>query len=248
MSSTGAPRAGSLLGVWAHPDDEAYLSAGLMAIARDAGERVVVATATRGEHGTDRPDLWPPQLLGQLREHELAASLAAVGVTEHRWLGHVDGTLADVALSAGAEQVRRLLDEVQPETVVTFGPDGMTGHSDHRAVSAWVTRAWYDAGGPGQLWYPTLTPQFHQAWDELHDRIGLWEIQPDPPTTEEDDLAAVVVCDQVVLARKYAALRAHASQTAGLEALMGERYRDWWATEFFVSADRVPDRSFTSVR
>ncbi len=45
----------TLLGVWAHPDDEAYLSAGLMATAADAGARVVVATATRGEIGTDDP-------------------------------------------------------------------------------------------------------------------------------------------------------------------------------------------------
>ena len=47
---------GTLLGVWAHPDDEAYLSAGLMALARRGGERVVVVTATAGEHGTDDPD------------------------------------------------------------------------------------------------------------------------------------------------------------------------------------------------
>ena len=43
------PSVGTLLGIWAHPDDEAYLSAGLMFRAREAGHRVVVATATRGE-------------------------------------------------------------------------------------------------------------------------------------------------------------------------------------------------------
>ena len=43
---------GTVLGVWAHPDDEAYLSSGLMAAARDAGHRVVVATATYGERGS----------------------------------------------------------------------------------------------------------------------------------------------------------------------------------------------------
>ena len=47
------PGIGSLLGVWAHPDDEAYLSSGLMRAVRRAGGQVVVLTATRGEHGTD---------------------------------------------------------------------------------------------------------------------------------------------------------------------------------------------------
>ena len=45
---------GTILGIWAHPDDEAYLSAGLMALARDNGQRVVCVTATRGELGHAR--------------------------------------------------------------------------------------------------------------------------------------------------------------------------------------------------
>ena len=49
------PDLGTVLGVWAHPDDEAYLSAGLMLHAREAHERVVVVTATDGEQGTPSP-------------------------------------------------------------------------------------------------------------------------------------------------------------------------------------------------
>ena len=59
-----AARLGTLLGIWAHPDDEAFLSAGLMAAARDAGHRVVCVTATLGERGTDDqpPDVEPEAL------------------------------------------------------------------------------------------------------------------------------------------------------------------------------------------
>src|SRR3954453_11417181 len=53
---------GTVLGVWAHPDDEAYLSAALMAEARDAGHPVVVATATDGELGGAGP-VTPPRHL-----------------------------------------------------------------------------------------------------------------------------------------------------------------------------------------
>ena len=69
-----AARLGTVLGIWAHPDDEAFLSAGLMAAARDAGNRVVCVTATLGEHGTDNPARWPPHRLRALRRHELHAS------------------------------------------------------------------------------------------------------------------------------------------------------------------------------
>ena len=139
--STVAPQTGTLLGVWAHPDDEAFLSAGLMAAATRAGNRVVVATATRGELGSTDPAGMPPERLAALREKELVRSLAVVGVSEHRWLGHRDGSLAAVRRSAGIDQVSRLIDEVRPDTIVTFGPDGAYGHPDHIAISQFTTAA-----------------------------------------------------------------------------------------------------------
>ena len=96
-----AARLGTVLGIWAHPDDEAFLSAGLMAAARDAGNRVVCVTATLGERGTDDPSRWPPHRLGAVRGHELRASLAALDVTEHHLLGLTDGTCAAAARRRG---------------------------------------------------------------------------------------------------------------------------------------------------
>lgn len=237
--STAVPQTGTLLGVWAHPDDEAFLSAGLMAAATRAGNRVVVATATRGELGSPDPVQLPPERLAALREKELARSLAVVGVREHRWLGHRDGSLEGVRRSAGIDQVSRLIDEVRPDTIVTFGPDGMTGHSDHRTVSSWVTRAWQETGRVGVLWYATLTPAFHRTWGALNDDVGLWYPGHRPPVTEPADLAAQVLCHGDLGDLKHAALRAHSSQTDGLAGRVGERrFRAWWATESFVAAAR----------
>jgi LmbE family N-acetylglucosaminyl deacetylase len=236
-NGTGTPTTGTLLGIWAHPDDEAFLSAGLMALARAAGERVVVATATRGESGTTDPDRWPPDQLARIREQELARSLEVIGVAEHRWLGHRDGALAGVRRPAAVAQVAALLEEVRPETVVTFGPDGMTGHEDHRTVSDWVTRAWHETGRNSRLWYSTLTPSFHRTWGGLNDEVGLWFPGASPPVTSPDHLAARIECTGRLSDLKHAALRAHASQTDGLVRTVGEdRFRRWWAVEFFVSA------------
>jgi LmbE family N-acetylglucosaminyl deacetylase len=230
-------RVGTLLGIWAHPDDEAYLSAGLMAKVRDAGGRVAVVTASRGELGTADPERWPPERLGRLRQRELMASLAAVGVREHYWLGYRDGELPDVPAGQAVTRIVRLLRRVRPDTVVTFGADGMTGHDDHRTVSRWVTEAWRRAASPAALWYSTVTPEFHSEWGELNDSIGLWFEGATPPLTPRSELATEIRCTDSVLDRKYRALRAHASQTRPLEDLMGtERFRRWWATESFVAA------------
>jgi LmbE family N-acetylglucosaminyl deacetylase len=233
------PSTGTLLGVWAHPDDEAFLSSALMATARDAGHRVVVLTATRGEHGTDNPEVWPPHQLAAVRERELGASLAVLGVTEQHWLGYADGGLATADRDDAVDRIAGFIDQVRPTTIVTFGPDGMTGHDDHRTVSSWVTEAREKAGHPNRLWYATVTPDFHEQWGEVNDRVRFWFEGTQPPVTPREHLAAEIVCDLSLARRKHAALRAHSSQTDQLAAVLGEeRFAQWWATESFVEAPR----------
>ena len=110
---------GTILGVWAHPDDETYLSAGLMAAAVDAGSRVVCITATRGEGGSMDEEQWPPESMGQVREQELIRSLAAIGVTEHHWLDLPDIDMDTSLPEAGAPMVREIMDA------------GAAGHGAH---------------------------------------------------------------------------------------------------------------------
>jgi LmbE family N-acetylglucosaminyl deacetylase len=234
---------GTLLGVWAHPDDEAYLSAGMMAAARRARRRVVVVTATAGEQGTNDATAWPPARLGALRRAELRTSLAVLGVHEHRVLDLPDGGCADID---GAQLIGDVVAEVRPDTIVTFGPDGMTGHPDHRAVSRWTTEAWQTSGHRGVLWFATLTPAFHRRWGAVNDALGLWSGIDRPPCTADPGL--VVELEDEHLDQKAAALRAHASQTRPLVERLGDDvFRAWWATEAFVAAARSdpsePDRA-----
>jgi len=59
---------GTILSIWAHPDDEAYLCGGIMAMAAAADSRVVCVTASRGELGVTDPTRWPPEQLASIRE------------------------------------------------------------------------------------------------------------------------------------------------------------------------------------
>jgi LmbE family N-acetylglucosaminyl deacetylase len=227
----------TLLGVWAHPDDEAYTSAGLMAEFRRRGDRVVVVTATLGEHGTGDPKRWPPRRLAALRYTELRNSLATLGVDELHILGYEDG---DCAAHDGTDVIARHITAVEPDVIVTFGLEGMTGHPDHRAVSRWTTDAWAEARPTADLWYATLTPEFHAQWGDLNERMELWADQPAPPCTEIDELARSATLLDDLLDVKVAALRAHASQTGPLMDLVGEdTYREWWRNESFRNAAAV---------
>jgi LmbE family N-acetylglucosaminyl deacetylase len=234
---------GTILGIWAHPDDEAYLSGGLMAAARDAGQRVVCVTATRGERGTSDPVAWPPERLGALREHELRASLAALGVHEHRFLGMEDGRCAAEPTAAAVETLATIIDEVQPTTILTFGPDGMTGHQDHQVVSEWTTAARTIAAPAASLLYATSTAEDVDQWQDLYDDLGVFLVPGLPLRRSAAEIALELRLDAALAERKLVALRAQASQTADLiEQLGADRFRDWCSVESFVRAETVPAR------
>ena len=208
-----------------------------MAEFRRRGDRVVVVTATLGEHGTNDPTTWPPAKLAAARYTELRNSLAALGVDEFHVLGYEDG---GCALNDGTEAIAGHIADIEPDLVVTFGPDGMTGHPDHRAVSRWTTDAWIASRPTAELWYATVTPEFHQRWGPINEKIGLWADQPEPPCTTAVDLARSTRLPDDLLDLKIAALAAHASQTRPLVELLGPAtFREWWRTESFRTA-RVP--------
>lgn len=231
-----APDLGAMLGVWAHPDDEAFLSGGLMAAASDAGRRVAVATATLGEAGTSDPDTWPPERLRSVRSWELNASLAVFGVSDHHVWGYGDGTLAGVDIAEGSARVTELIEEVSPDTILTFGPDGMTGHTDHKAVSAWATRAWEETGRRARLLYATQPVGYAKQMEELDRRFSIF-FAGRPPETPDDQIAVRFELDPVLRDRKVVALRSQASQTAPLIQEIGvEAFGEWMSTEHFVAA------------
>ena len=239
----GVAELGTILGIWAHPDDEAYLSGGLMAMARDNGSRVVCVTATRGELGTPDPVAWPPHRLATARTGELARCLEILGVTEHHWLGYRDGECATVHAADAVAQLCGVIGRVGPDTVLTFGPDGITGHPDHQAVSAWTAAAFDRAAPSGaRLLHAAVAQRRAPRWSALNEKLDIFP-PGYPITTPAQRLAVDLVLDPDTAARKVRALAAQATQTDGLIGTMGvDCYTARVGDESFVEAAAAPDR------
>jgi LmbE family N-acetylglucosaminyl deacetylase len=225
MVDAGPEQAGGLgtvLGVWAHPDDETYLCAGLMARAVRAGSRVVCVTATRGEQGSTDPDRWPPgEELARVRTAELQTALSHLGVTEHHWLDYPDGGCADVDDDVAVERLRQIVAAVRPDTVLTFGPDGMTGHPDHQAVSRWAVAA--AAGTGARVHGATNTPEWLAEFREPLDSVGAF-MGAEPPCTPRTELSVFLPLDGDLLDAKYAAITAQVSQVEPMLAAFDEDF------------------------
>ncbi len=225
---------GTILGVWAHPDDETYLAAGLMAHAIREGSRVVCVTATRGEGGSMDEERWPSATMGKVREEELLRGLAILGVSEHEFLDLPDIDMDTPLPGTGADRVRELVDEICPDTVLTFGPDGMTGHVAHMSVSSWATEAFHAAAPAGsKLYYACYT----QEWaDEFVPEMNRFDVfRPGtPPVFAAEELAIDYELPSEILELKLAAIQEHESQVGAMvEAFGADFFRRAMKGEYF---------------
>jgi LmbE family N-acetylglucosaminyl deacetylase len=231
---------GTILAVWAHPDDETFLAAGVLSAAADAGQRVVCLTATMGEAGA--PPTENPAEVAARRAGELAAALAVLGIREHQLGDLPDGGCAAVPHPRGVAFVHDAIVRVRPDTILTFGPDGVTGHSDHRTVSRWVWDAWVATGADADLLHASMPVGFDAQHRRIHEQLSAFE-PGFPIETPARDLALRWRLDDTQLDRKYEALRAHRSQSDPIEATIGrDALRSWWREECFRPAVPVEMR------
>lgn len=142
----GAEPPQRVLVVVAHPDDELFMAPAIAAMARQ-GHAVTILFATVGDQGPGVSSLAKGAALGEVRRGEAQCSARALGAEARFLTGIGDGTLA-ATLQAKGSPAKAFLDQfvyaylgVTPDLVLTWGPDGGYGHSDHRMVSALVTQA-----------------------------------------------------------------------------------------------------------
>ena len=150
----------------AHPDDECIATGGVMAQASEAGHRVVLVVATRGEHGEVHPEfLSPGETLEQRRVKETYAAAEILGVDRIEFLGYVDsgmigtpendlpGSFWQADVEEAAARLAAILTAEGADTLTIYDDNGGYGHPDHiqvhrvgvRAAEIATTPAVYEA-------------------------------------------------------------------------------------------------------
>jgi N-acetyl-1-D-myo-inositol-2-amino-2-deoxy-alpha-D-glucopyranoside deacetylase len=226
-----------LLLVHAHPDDESINTGGTIARYAAGGAEVTVVTCTLGEEGEIIPPelaqlgSWAADQLGGYRSGELAEACAALGVSRHRYLGGIgrwrDSGMAGTpsaehprAFAAGSrdEQVAQLieiLDEDQPQVVVTYDALGGYGHPDHVRAHEITMKAAAQAGSVRRVFHTVSSSEATTRGLAKLRAAGGWPFRvPDDgelPVTADEGIATRLDIGEYVPA-KVAALRAHATQ------------------------------------
>lgn len=240
----------TLLAILAHPDDESLVAGGTLARYAAAGVRVALLCATRGEWGPISDEaLADYETLGHVREQELRAACQVLGIGWLRFLDLPDGGVrwAMEEESFGArEKVVAALQELQPQAVITFGPDGLYGHDDHIAIGELTTEAVAAAAPEAKLYYAACP---RGLMGDLVSRLqaaglpaNLWGIPPD-----EFGIAAELITTKIdvqdFVAQKLAALRCHRTQMLpehAFAAVPTSLALEFLGTEYFRLANASP--------
>lgn len=222
-----------LLVTVAHPDDEAFGCGSLLAHAARNGVESIVACATRGELGEPAPGLSPvpptPAQLGEIREAELRAATAILGVARVEVFGWRDsgvdgdpapGSLCDAAPADVEALIAGLIERERPDVVVTL--DAADGHRDHAVVRDATLAAVDGAPHPPAATYLSCLPRSLMRPFTGVDHLGT-----------PDDAITTVVDSADLLDLRWEAMRAHRSQVPPYDA-MDPELRD-----AFLAVDRL---------
>jgi LmbE family N-acetylglucosaminyl deacetylase len=189
--------------IYAHPDDETFLSACLIRQLADQGGQPVLLLATKGDAGKKNGHVshLTNDELAAVRDSEMeqAASILGLAVVEH--LGYPDGKLNEVDPSLFLDAVTEFINKHQLKVVFSFPEDGGNFHPDHIAISKMTTAAVLSGKCPTvqKLYYfltPTLIEEGHKPSLTI-DTLPQWDI-------------------------KAQALRAHQSQVFAIERYFGD--------------------------
>jgi len=225
--------ASSLLCVHAHPDDEVLFTGGLLARASDQGHHTTLVTCTDGrwgyspgyvEVGHDDHD---PDATAAQRTQDLHASAAILGVRDVIQLGHFDSGMRGWEVNAWPEafvqqstervasDLAALIDERQPDLVVTYDRFGVYGHPDHVKAHQVTVAALQMTTTRPKFLVVTVTPQnaARMMSSFSHDTgfLPQWLIDMGEFGTPEEAIVEVIDA-RPWLSVKRAAIKAHESQ------------------------------------
>jgi LmbE family N-acetylglucosaminyl deacetylase len=156
LSTLGITAANRMLVIMPHPDDEAIFCGGFLHQLSVMAMPTRVITMTLGEKSTLRYGLKPKDDLAGVRQKELTRALSILGVKDFHIYHYPDSGLEKIGKKI-KQTIRTNIRDFRPTHVVTLEPDGVYGHPDHIALSAFVRNI---VKKPIQLLYITVSPSY----------------------------------------------------------------------------------------
>lgn len=164
----------TILAIFAHPDDENMIGPVLAKYAR-LGHNVYVIIVTDGKDGTRVTKIPAGDSLGALRQQESICACQKLGINPPIYL-HIDRLDTKFGVrpyltgrKRAMAELKKHIETINPHVLITFGPDGEYGHSEHIVIGAMVTELLLKEGWVDQypLYFPVDIEEDVKDNDEL---------------------------------------------------------------------------------
>ncbi len=198
----------TIVGIFAHPDDEAFGPAGTLATLAKEHD-VYLICVTRGDAGLS--SVAHDGDLGDVRLLELRNSAAVLGIKELFFLNYNDGTLCNNVYHQVADDIQKKLDELKPETLITFEPRGVSRHIDHIAVSMTTTFVFNKVPYARYLWHYCIDARHRKAFKDYFIYF--------PPGYEPSEYNQTIDVSKV-WEQKLKAINQHVSQQGDIDKIV----------------------------
>ncbi len=247
----------------AHPDDEAIGSGGLIRMAADAGHRVVLVVATRGERGEIMPGVLDEgEQLALRRTSEVHRAAAVLGIARVAFRGYFDSGLAgdptndepwtfwQADVESAARRLALILEEEAADAITIYDDNGGYGHPDHIQVHRVGMRA-AEIAGVERVLEGTINRTAFQRMSaaravgdfEVPEGVELPDLDEATFGVEEDRITHVADVSAVALSKRVALLE-HRSQVADdhfFLALPEDAFVAAFGTEWFIGHGPLDD-------
>lgn len=196
-----------ILLVFSHPDDESFGPGGTIALWAERGYNIHLLCATKGENGNNHTT----RKTAQVRMRELHSAARILGIQKVSFLNFTDGHICNHHIPQLAQDIASYVRIFQPNIMMTFNLNGVSGHLDHIAVANAATMVFDKTPHIEKLYYHTLPRTFtekvgeyfihfpdgfaHDAFDEIIDTKPVWD-------------------------RKVSAMKKHQSQKKDIERIL----------------------------
>ena len=214
-----------MLLIFAHPDDESFALGGTIAKYAQQEVNITLVVATKGEAGKTS-GICKPEELGLVREQELRRAAEVLGIAKVIFLGYLDKEVPMAPPLEIVEKLVRIIRDVRPQVIITFGEDGASGHRDHRAIHHFAKSAIQLAKEPVE-----------PVWGEVYTLPRLCYVQPGWRLSKEKlQEVDYVISISPWAERKWQAILEHGTQLGSrqkFERMEEKQKQDYLSQEYF---------------
>jgi LmbE family N-acetylglucosaminyl deacetylase len=189
-----------ILYIFPHPDDESFGPAPAISWQQRHGHEVSLLTLTKGEATKQRHRLGVSKdEMGEIRYKEMQAVAEVLDLADLTVWDFPDNNLKELDPRELENAIKKHIQELQPDIIVSYAVHGISGFFDHLVTHAVVKRLYCELQDEPEAYAPKRLALFTMAEDNVEGKFNL-------KSSSDEDIDVALKVDEEDMKRFHQAL------------------------------------------